>query len=91
MAELPAPATNAPIERDAVASHVTFKDPKKVAAGRAGTADRNAKHELLREALRAARESFHAPEDVTREHVAVPVAWQTRKQEREQQEHADKR
>ena len=91
MTELPAPATNAPVERVTVASRVTLKDPKKVAAGRAGAAARMAKHELLLEAFRAAKESFRAPDDVTREHVAVPVAWQPREQEREQQEHADKR
>ena len=73
VAELPAPATNAPIERVTVASRVTLTDPKKVAAGRVAAA-RMTKHELLLEALRAAKESFRAPDDVTRERVAVPVA-----------------
>ena len=74
VAELPAPANNAPIERVTVASRVSLKDSKKVAAGRAGAAARKAKHELLLEAFRAAKESFRAPDDVTREHVAVPFA-----------------
>ena len=52
--ELPAPATNTPVEWVTVASRVTLKDPKKVAAGRAGAAARMAKHELLLGELRAA-------------------------------------
>ena len=72
--ELPAPATNAPIERVTVASRVTLKDPKKVAAGRDGAAARMAKHEFLLETLRAAKESFRAPDDVTRERYSFCLA-----------------
>ena len=38
-----------------------IKDPKKVAAGRAGTAARKAKQERLLEQLRGAKESFRPP------------------------------
>ena len=76
----------APAERVTVASRPS-KDPKKVAAGRAGAAARKAKHERLLEELRTTKESFRAPDDVTREHVAaVPGA----SQQWEQQEPADK-
>ena len=85
VAELPAaaPATNTPVERVTVASR-SSKDPKKVAAGRAGAAAaRKAKHERLLEEFRAAKEAFRVPEERngtppkdasnTREHVAAVV------------------
>ena len=78
-----APATNAPVERVTVASRPS-KDPKKVAAGRDDAVARKAKHERLVEEFRAAKESFSAPDNVTREHVAaVPLE---REQERQQRE-----
>ena len=82
VAGLPAQATNAPVERVTVASRPS-KDPKKVAAGRAGAAARNAKRERLLEGIRAAKESFRVPEERngtspkdannTSKHVAVVV------------------
>ena len=84
VAELPAPATNGPVERVTVASRPS-KEPKKVAVGRAGAAARKAKakQERLFEELRAAKELFRVleerngipPKDAsnTREHVAAVV------------------
>ena len=86
VAELPAPATNAPVERVTVASRPS-KEPKKVAVGRAGAAARKAKakQERLFEELRAAKELFRVleerngtpPKDAsnTREHLLPSFRW----------------
>ena len=67
------PAQSPPVER--VTEKV--KDPKKVAAGRAGAAARKAKQERLLEQLRGAKESFRLPDgDGTPAHIPPKEADQ---------------
>ena len=72
-----------PVERVTDPRQKKVKDPRKVAAGRAGAAARKAKQERLLEQLRAAKESFRPPAgDGTSANIPPKEA---------DQEHTDKR